>query len=66
LRGNGTLTDALDEYLARRRPRVNWVQQESAAAAQSFRLPSAARNAALRDRGDEILRRRFTPLVAAP
>ena len=66
LRGNGKLTDALDEYARRRRPRVNWVQQQSASAAQSFRLPPAVRNAALRDRGDEILRRRFMPLVAAP
>ena len=66
LHGNGKLTDALDEYAGRRRPRVNWVQQESAAAAQSFRLSPTVRNAALRERGDEILRRRFMPLLAAP
>ena len=61
-----TLTEALDHYVQRRRPRVNWVQQESAAAAQSFRRPFAVRNAELRQRGDEIFRRRFMPLVAAP
>jgi 2-polyprenyl-6-methoxyphenol hydroxylase-like FAD-dependent oxidoreductase len=43
LRRDRTLTDALDGYAGRRRPRVNWVQQESAAAAQSFRLPSEVR-----------------------
>jgi 2-polyprenyl-6-methoxyphenol hydroxylase-like FAD-dependent oxidoreductase len=64
--GGGTLADALDEYVKRRRPRVNWVQQQSAAAAQSFRLPPAVRNATLREHGDEILRRRFMPLAAAP
>ena len=66
LRGDNKLTEALDEYVKRRRPRVSWVQRESTAAAQSFRLVPAVRNAALRERGDEILRRRLMPLVAAP
>jgi FAD-dependent urate hydroxylase len=65
LRSNATVADALESYVARRRARVNWVQQESAAVAQSFRHPASARNAALREYGDQALRRRFAPLTAA-
>jgi hypothetical protein len=46
--------------------RVSWVHQESDAVAQSFRLPLATRNAALRQYGDQPFQRRFAPLVAAP
>ena len=66
LRQADTVHSALSAYVHRRRPRVKWVQQESLAAAESFRLTPAVRNAALRERGDEMLRRRFAPLVAAP
>ena len=64
--GGRAPTEALDEYVERRRPRVSWVQEESAAAARSFRLSPAVRNAALREGGEEILRRRFMPVVATP
>jgi 2-polyprenyl-6-methoxyphenol hydroxylase-like FAD-dependent oxidoreductase len=47
---------ALEAYVQRRRPRVNWVQEQSRAAAQAFVLPSAIRNAALRERGDQMFR----------
>ncbi len=60
------LPKALADYVARRQPRVKWVQQESAAAAESFRLPPATRNRALQEQGDQVLRRRFAPLVGAP
>jgi FAD-dependent urate hydroxylase len=66
LRGDASVTEALESYVARRRPRVNWVQQESDAVARSFHLPPAVRNAALRQHGDEMFQRRFAPLVAAP
>jgi len=66
LSGDVTPEEAFSRYAARRRPRVNWVQQESAAAGQSFRLPSAERNAALREHGDQMFQRRFAPLLAAP
>ena len=66
LRTHATLTQALDAYVARRRPRVSWVHEQNNAVAQSFRLPAAARNATLRPRGDEMLQRRFAPLLAAP
>jgi 2-polyprenyl-6-methoxyphenol hydroxylase-like FAD-dependent oxidoreductase len=61
-----TLAEALESYVARRRPRTSWVHQQSDAVAHSFRLPAAMRDAALRQHGDRMLRRRFTPLVAAP
>jgi 2-polyprenyl-6-methoxyphenol hydroxylase-like FAD-dependent oxidoreductase len=57
---------ALDVYVRRRRPRVNWVQEQSRAAAQAWVLPSAVRNAALRQRGDWMFRDRYRPLIAAP
>jgi hypothetical protein len=41
------------------------VHEQSDAVAQSFRLPATTRNAALRQRGDEMLKRRFAPLLAA-
>jgi len=66
LRDGATVAEALNAYVVRRRPRVSWVHQESAAVAQSFRLPSAERNASVRQFGDRMLQRRFTPLVAAP
>jgi 2-polyprenyl-6-methoxyphenol hydroxylase-like FAD-dependent oxidoreductase len=66
LRSNATVAEALESYVARRQPRVNWVQQESDAVAQSFRFPSAVRNSALRQNGDQMFQRRFAPLVAAP
>lgn len=66
LRRDATLAEAIDSYLARRRPRVSWVHQESDAAAQSFRLPPGTRNAALRQYDDQLFQRRFAPLVATP
>jgi 2-polyprenyl-6-methoxyphenol hydroxylase-like FAD-dependent oxidoreductase len=61
-----SLAKALEAYVARRRPRVSWVHQESTAVAESFRLPAAARNDGLRQYGAAMFQRRFAPLVAAP
>jgi len=66
LRDGATVAEALEAYVARRRPRVTWVHQESAAVTQSVRLPPAERNAAVRQFGDRMLQRRFAPLVAVP
>ena len=66
LRTHAILAEALDAYVARRRPRVSWVHEQSDAVAQSFRLPAAVRNAALRQHGEEMLQHRFAPLLAAP
>jgi 2-polyprenyl-6-methoxyphenol hydroxylase-like FAD-dependent oxidoreductase len=55
---------ALDRFEQRRQPRVAWVREQSRAAAQSLALPAVARNAALRERGDALLRARYQPLLA--
>src|SRR6202011_5125143 len=61
LRNNTTVAAALEAYVARRRPRVNWVHQESDGIAQSFCLPAATRNTALRQYGERMFQRRFAP-----
>ena len=57
---------ALAAYAARRRPRAEWVQEQSRAAAKAWVLPSEVRNAALRARGDEMFRDRYRPLIPVP
>jgi 2-polyprenyl-6-methoxyphenol hydroxylase-like FAD-dependent oxidoreductase len=66
LRTGSTIESALEAYVLRRRPRTDWVQQQSRAAAQSWVLPPAQRNAVLRERGDQIFRDRYRPLIPAP
>jgi 2-polyprenyl-6-methoxyphenol hydroxylase-like FAD-dependent oxidoreductase len=43
LHRSAALADALEFYALRRRPRLSWVDHESQAVAQSFRLPPAVR-----------------------
>jgi 2-polyprenyl-6-methoxyphenol hydroxylase-like FAD-dependent oxidoreductase len=57
---------ALDTYVARRRPRVDWVAQQSREIATNFRLPPAVFAAALCERGDQQMHDRYRPLVPAP
>jgi FAD-dependent urate hydroxylase len=66
LRSAPTVESALSDYVARRKPRVNWVQQQSIGTAETMRMPSAVRNTALRERGNQMMKSRFGPLVAAP
>ena len=66
LRSAATVDSALSNYVSRRKPRVKWVQQQSIAAAESLRMPPAIRNAALRERGDQMMQSRFRPLIPAP
>ncbi len=66
LRAAESVEQALDIYASRRRPRVGWVQQQSRAVAESFGLPPAIRNAALRELGDRMMHARFGPLIPAP
>ncbi|HEY6406106.1 MAG TPA: FAD-dependent monooxygenase, partial [Ktedonobacteraceae bacterium] len=66
LRAAESVESALDTYVVRRRPRVEWVQQQSRVVAESFLLPPAIRNAAFRERGDQLLHARFGPLVLVP
>ena len=61
-----TVEDGLDWYQTRRPPRAEWVQQQSRLAVKAWVLPPAVRDAALRERGDEILRARYRPLIPAP
>lgn len=66
LRSEASVESALDAYVSRRKARVTWVQQASRAVADSFRLPPAVRNAALQERGDQLMHQRFAPLIPAP
>lgn len=66
LRKAESVESALDAYVRRRRPRAGWVQEQSCAAAQAWVLPPAVRNAALRQRGDQMFRDRYRPLIPAP
>jgi 2-polyprenyl-6-methoxyphenol hydroxylase-like FAD-dependent oxidoreductase len=62
LREADSVDHALETYVSRRKPRVVWVQQESRAAAQDIGLKLSVRNAALRERGDQMMQHRFKPL----
>jgi 2-polyprenyl-6-methoxyphenol hydroxylase-like FAD-dependent oxidoreductase len=66
LRAAVTVESALARYISRRKPRVKWVQQQSMALAEILTGPSAVRNAALRERGNDAMQARFGPLVPAP
>src|ERR1700724_1781498 len=66
LRAATTVEAALESYVRRRKPRVEWVQRQSMGLADSLIMPSAVRNAMLRKRGNEAMHARFGPLVSAP
>jgi FAD-dependent urate hydroxylase len=66
LRLEESIEEALDAYVTRRRPRTDWVQQQSRAAAQAWILPPAVRNSVLRERGDQMMHDRFGPLKSLP
>ncbi|SDR59307.1 2-polyprenyl-6-methoxyphenol hydroxylase [Rhizobiales bacterium GAS113] len=66
LRKAESVGSALDAYVRRRRPRAGWVQEQSRAAARAWVLPPAIRNAVLRERGDQMFRARYRPLIPAP
>ncbi len=66
LREADTLENALDAYVARRRPRTDWVQAQSRTALAAWLLPPAVRDAALRERGDQMLCARYAALRPAP
>ena len=66
LRREDRIESALEAYARRRKPRADWVQQQSRAAAQAWVLPLAMRNAMLRERGDQMFRDRYRPLIPVP
>lgn len=66
LRTANSVEAALQAHVLRRRPRADWVQKQSRAAAEAWALSAAARNAALRERGDQMFRDRYRPLIPPP
>ncbi|HLK13552.1 MAG TPA: FAD-dependent monooxygenase, partial [Fimbriimonadaceae bacterium] len=66
LRAADTIEDAIARFQARRKPRAGYVQQQSTLAARAWAAPASDRDAALRQRGDQILRERYRPLIATP
>jgi FAD-dependent urate hydroxylase len=66
LREGDTIQTALQTYEARRRPRINWVQEQSLAAARVWGLPPAVRDSVLGEHGDQALPERYEPLRAEP
>jgi 2-polyprenyl-6-methoxyphenol hydroxylase-like FAD-dependent oxidoreductase len=66
LRAADTVENALDAYVTRRRLRTDWVQEQSRTALAAWLLPPAVRDAALRERGDQMLCARYAPLRPAP
>jgi 2-polyprenyl-6-methoxyphenol hydroxylase-like FAD-dependent oxidoreductase len=57
---------AIAAFVSRRRPRVDWVREQSQALADLVRMPSHVRDRALREHGARAFRDRYRPLVAAP
>jgi len=66
LRSESSIELALEAYVTRRRPRTDWVQEQSRAAAQAWILPPAVRNKTLRERGDQMMHDRYAPLKPLP
>ena len=66
LRAAATAESALAVYVNRRKARVEWVQHQSMVIGESLIMPSAVRNATLRQRGNQAMHARFGPLASAP
>jgi len=66
LRHAADVPAAVAAFGARRRPRVEWVREQSQALTDLVRLPASVRDRGLRDRGVSAFRDRYRPLVAAP
>jgi len=66
LHSEESIEHALNTFVQRRRPRVEWVQGQSRVVATSFVQPVAIRNARLREQGDEMFQCRYRPLVSQP
>jgi FAD-dependent urate hydroxylase len=66
LRAAATAEAALESYVRRRKPRVEWVQHQSMTLANLLTASSGARNDSLRERGTQVMQNRFRPLVPSP
>jgi 2-polyprenyl-6-methoxyphenol hydroxylase-like FAD-dependent oxidoreductase len=62
----GDIDKALDEFVGRRRARVEWVRQQSHAVGELIARPATTRDPALRAHGVEAFADRFRPLAAPP
>jgi FAD-dependent urate hydroxylase len=66
LRAAATVEAALESYVRRRKPRVEWVQRQSIELANLLTASSVARDTTLRERGTQLMQDRFGPLVPGP
>jgi 2-polyprenyl-6-methoxyphenol hydroxylase-like FAD-dependent oxidoreductase len=66
LRAAATVEAALENYVRRRKPRVEWVQRQSMGLADLLTVSSARRNTMLRQKGTQLMQNRFGPLVPPP
>jgi FAD-dependent urate hydroxylase len=66
LKVGATIEGALASFAERRKPRAEWVQQQSIAVTQMQALPTGSRTKALRESGDRATHDRFARLVPAP
>ena len=66
LESSESVDAALDAYAPRRRPRVDWVQAQSDALGHGALLPTAMRDAVLRQQGAQQFAARYAPLLSAP
>ena len=60
-----TLKSALASFVKRRKPRVEWVQQQSMARSANAGFAAGSRAMAPRESADRATRARFTPFAAA-
>jgi 2-polyprenyl-6-methoxyphenol hydroxylase-like FAD-dependent oxidoreductase len=66
LHGTRQVQTAMEAFVARRLPRVGWVQHHSRAAGEMLGVPPAVRNVALRQNGEAAFYQRFRPLTNPP
>jgi len=64
LRHGSDIPAALAAFTQRRKPRVDWVREQSQALGRLLRLPAATRDQALRERGTAAFYDRYRPLAA--
>ncbi|WP_374990443.1 hypothetical protein [Pseudomonas sp. G34] len=58
-----SIGEALAEYTRRRKPRVDWVQQQCVARDKLRRLPGCGRAILLKLAGNRLYRRSYAPLT---
>jgi 2-polyprenyl-6-methoxyphenol hydroxylase-like FAD-dependent oxidoreductase len=66
LRRSSDIPAALAAFVERRRPRVDWVREQSQALDELVRLPPGIRDRALREHGTTTFYDRYRRLTAAP